>query len=51
MTLNLLLRLVVRVVGYSPRVQHLFSEVNVWPKKIRSQLKEFSARRSDGRDP
>ena len=50
-TLNLLLRLVVRVVGYSPRVQHLFSEVNVWPKTIRSKLKEFSARRSDGRDP
>ena len=43
MTLNLLLRLVVRVVGYSPRVQHLFSEVNE-PKTIRSKLKEFSAR-------
>ena len=49
-TLNLLLRLVVRVVGYSPRVQHLFSEVNE-PKTIRSKLKEFSARRGDGHAP
>ena len=49
--LNLLLRLVVRAVGYSPRIQHLFSEVNLWPKTIRSKLKEFSARRGDGQAP
>lgn len=49
--LNLLLRLVVRAVGYSPRAQHIFSEVNLWPKTIRSKLKEFSARRGDGQAP
>ena len=49
--LNLLLRLVVRAVAYSPRAQHLFSEVNLWPKTIRSKLKEFSARRGDGQAP
>ena len=45
--LNLLLRLVVRAVGYSPRAQHIFSEVNLWPKTIRSKLNKFSARRGD----
>ena len=42
--LNLLLRLVVRVVGNTPRIEQLFTEVNLW--SIRS--KAFSAR-GDGR--
>ena len=47
--LNLLLRLVVRAVGHSPRIQHLFSEVNLWPKTIRSKLKEFRPGEATGR--